>query len=542
MGCISAKDVQQSINKNIYNNMKQIHIIAFDQLFLLQSQCLRELDLLQNKVISRRINMINITKAHLLNNPKLTEAYKLWTWGVSLCNKGNSKGMNVHYSFTNPDESVDKNPTFIYNLGSCKELRFHWFAIILKEYVEYVQNAKQLFPEERLKAKDIYDKLKTMREQSQIYLNNLSPSEKIEAFTNIEYNMSKIHKGLHNADQFYENLKELEFELLTIIDKNYQYENEADQWGRKLYRDLDVISIGNDSYRMRAKMNSLVLLYHPGKKRTSEEEDYYYNIKLDRSKIKPKIMNNNDEEDQEKKFNFKLKWTGCSEVDRKWSEISYILEEHNEQMKQIKQIRNKIRNELQTYKYEDDNLIVAWKIYCLSLLTELKDVKIILNISDQESVQKILKNQIVLSENLQLQSKLFSEYFFIIRPTKQKQLKEYWKKLDFDKQWIQGSFMQYDQFKLIPHQNQYNMMTNQAKNIYEFTSKNPIYQQIYEQKYMRLEKEGEQLFSNGKSLFDEMERLYEQYKIDKDVDKLMKQQLRSDDIILKKKSKLSKYN
>lgn len=82
--------------------------------------------------------MINITKAHLLNNPKLTEAYKLWTWGVSLCNKGNSNGMNVHYSFNNSEESVDKTLTFIYNLGSCKELRFHWFALILKEYVEYV--------------------------------------------------------------------------------------------------------------------------------------------------------------------------------------------------------------------------------------------------------------------------------------------------------------------------------------------------------------------------------------------------------------------
>ncbi|CAD8158613.1 unnamed protein product [Paramecium octaurelia] len=539
MGCISAKDVQQSINKNIYNNMKQIHIIAFDQLFLLQSQCLRDLDLLQSKVISRRINLINITKAHLLNNPKLTEAFRLWTWGVSLCNKGNSKGINVHYNFSNPNESVDKNLTFIYNLGSCKELRFLWFAIILKEYVEYVQIAKQQFPEERLKAKDIYDKLKTMREQSQIYLNTLSPAEKIESFSNIEYNMSKIHKGLHNADSFYEHLKELEFELLAVIDKSNQYEIEADQWGRKLYRDLDVIPVGEDSYRMRAKMNSLVLLYHPGKKRTQEEEDYYYNIKLERSKIKPKIMNN-DEED--KKFNCKLRWTGCSEVDRKWSEISYILEEHNQQMKQMKQIRNKIRNELQTYKYEDDNLIVAWKIYCLSLLTEIKDVKITLNISDQETVQRILKNQVPLSQNLELQSKLFSEYFFIIRPSKQKQLKEYWKKLDFDKQWIQGSFMGYDQFKLMHHQDQYNMMTNLAKNIYEFTSKNPDYQEIYQKKYMRLEQEAEQLFNDGKSIFEEMERLYEQYKIDKDVDKLMRQQLRSDDIILKKKSKLSKYN
>lgn len=44
-------------------------------------------------------------------------------------------------------------------------------------------------------------------------------------------------------------------------------------------------------------MNSLVLLYHPGKKRTKEEEDYYYNIKLERSKIKPKTMNN-DEDDK----------------------------------------------------------------------------------------------------------------------------------------------------------------------------------------------------------------------------------------------------
>ncbi|CAK77728.1 unnamed protein product (macronuclear) [Paramecium tetraurelia] len=539
MGCMSAKDVQQSINKNIYNNMKQIHIIAFDQLFLLQSQCLRDLDLLQSKVISRRINMINITKAHLLNNPLLTEAYKLWTWGVSLCNRGNSKGMNVHYSFSNPNESVEKNPTFIYNLGSCKELRFLWFAIILKEYVEYVQIAKQQFPEQRLKAKDIYDKLKTMKEQSQIYLNNLSPAEKVEAFSNIEYNMGKIHKGLHNADSFYEHLKELEFELLSVIDKNNQYENEADQWGRKLYRDLDVILIGDDSYRMRAKMNSLVLLYHPGKKRAQEEEDYYYNVKLERSKIKPKIMNNGEED---KKFNCKLRWTGCSEVDRKWSEISYILEEHNEQMKQIKQIRNKIRNELQTYKYEDDNLIEAWKIYCLSLLTEIKDVKITLNISDQESVQRILKNQVPLTQNLELQSKLFSEYFFIIRPSKQKQLKEYWKKLDFDRQWIQGSFMNYDQFKQMHHQDQYNMMTNSAKNIYEFTSKNPVYQQIYEKKYVRLEQEAEQLFNNGKSIFEEMQILYEQYKIDKDVDKLMRQQLRSDDIILKKKQKLSKYN
>lgn len=75
-------------------------------------------------------------------------------------------------------------------------------------------------------------------------------------------------------------------------------------------------------------MNSLVLLYHPGKKRTPEE-DYYYNIKLERSKIKPKIINN-DEENEKKQFHFDLKWTGCSEVDRKWSEISYILEEHNE--------------------------------------------------------------------------------------------------------------------------------------------------------------------------------------------------------------------
>ncbi|CAD8158652.1 unnamed protein product [Paramecium pentaurelia] len=521
--------------------MKQIHIIAFDQLFLLQSQCLRDLDLLQNKVISRRINLINITKAHLLNNPKLTEAYKLWTWGVSLCNKGNSKGMNVNYSFTNSNESVGKIPTFNYNLGSCKELRFHWFAIILKEYVEYVYNAKQQYPEDRLKAKDIYEKLKTMKEQSSIYFNTLSPSEKIEAFANLEYNMSKINKSLLNADQFYDKLKDLEQELETVIQKNSQYENEADQWGKKLYRDLDVISIGNDSYRMRAKMNSLVLLYHPGQKRTQEEEDYYYNIKLERSKIKPKTLNN-DEDDKQKIFQFKIRWTGCSEVDGKWSEISFILGEHNEQIRQIKQIRNKIRYELQTYKYVDDNLIVAWKIYCLSLLTELKNVKITLNISDSESANKILKNQISLSENLELQTKLFSEYFFIIRPSKQKQLKEYWKKLDFDKQWIQGSFMKQDQFKMMQLQNQYNMMTNQAKNIYEFTSQNPVYQANYEKKYMKLEKEGEQLFSNGIAIFNEMERRYEQFKIDKDVDKLMKQQLRSNDIILKKQSKLSKYN
>ena len=76
-------------------------------------------------------------------------------------------------------------------------------------------------------------------------------------------------------------------------------------------------------------MNSLVLLYHPGKKSTPEEVYYYYNIKLERSKIKPKILIN-DEDDKEKKFNFKIKWTGCQEVDRKWSEISFILEEHNE--------------------------------------------------------------------------------------------------------------------------------------------------------------------------------------------------------------------
>ncbi|CAD8070302.1 unnamed protein product [Paramecium sonneborni] len=541
MGCISTKDVQQSINKNIYNNMRQINIIAFDQLFLLQSQCLRDLEQLQNKVISNKINLINITKAHLLNDPKLYEAYKLWTWGVSLCNKGNSKGMNVNFSFKIPQESIDKNPTFIYNLGACKELRFHWFAIILKKYFEYVYHAKQQFPQERLKAKDIYDKLKTMKEQTSIYLNNLSPNEKIEAIANIEYNMSKIHKGLHNADQFYEKLRELEQELEIIIEKNNQYENEADQWGKKLFRDLDVIPVGDDSYRMRAKMNSLVLLYHPGKKRIQEEEDYYYNIKLERSKIKPKIQHN-DEDDQVKKFNFKLRWTGCSKVDRKWSEISFILEEHNEQIKQIKYIRNKIRFELQTYKYEDDNLIVAWKIYCLSLLTELKDVKITLNISDQESTQNILKNQIALSEKLQLQSQLFSEYFFITRPSKQKQLKDYWKKLDFDKKWVEGSFLEYEQFKMMHHQNQYNMMTNQAKNIYLFTSQMQVYQNIYEKKYMKLEQEAQQLFTNGKAIFDEMEKLYEQYKIDKDVDKLMIQQLRSDDIILKKKSKLSKYN
>ncbi|CAK77309.1 unnamed protein product (macronuclear) [Paramecium tetraurelia] len=541
MGCISAKDVQQSINKNIYNNMKQTHIIAFDQLFLLQSQCLRDLDLLQNKVISRRINMINITKAHLLNNPKLTDAYKLWTWGVSLCNKGNSKGMNVHYSFNNPNESVDKTTAFNYNLGSCKELRFHWFAIILKEYVEYVQNAKQQYPEDRLKAKDIYEKLKTMKEQSSIYLNTLSLAERTEAFTNIEYNMSKINKGLFNADQFYNNLKDLDIELEALIQKSYQYESEADQWGRKLYRDLDVIPIGNDSYRMRAKMNSLVLLYHPGKKRTQEEEDYYYNIKLERSKIKPKVLFN-DEDDKQKIFLFKIRWTGCSEVDEKWSEIAFILEKHSEQIKSIKQIRNKIRYELQTYKYVDDNLIEAWKIYCLSLLTELKDVKITLNISDQESATKILKNQQVLNENLELQTKLFSEYFFTIRPSQQKKLKEYWRKLDFDKQWIQGSFMKSDQFKMMHHQNQYNMMTNQAKNIYEFTTQNPLYQAIYQKKYLKLEKEAEDLFTKGIAIFEEMERLYEQYKIDKDVDKLMKQELRSNDVILKKQSKLSKYN
>lgn len=107
-----------------------------------------------------------------------------------------------------------------------------------------------------------------MKEQSSIYLNTLSLAERTEAFTNIEYNMSKINKGLFNADQFYNNLKDLDIELEALIQKSYQYESEADQWGRKLYRDLDVIPIGNDSYRMRAKMNSLVLLYHPGKKRT----------------------------------------------------------------------------------------------------------------------------------------------------------------------------------------------------------------------------------------------------------------------------------
>lgn len=56
-----------------------------------------------------------------------------------------------------------------------------------------------------------------MKEQSSIYLNNLSPSEKIEAIANIEFNMSKINKGLFNADQFYNNLKELELELETVI-------------------------------------------------------------------------------------------------------------------------------------------------------------------------------------------------------------------------------------------------------------------------------------------------------------------------------------
>lgn len=35
-----------------------------------------------------------------------------------------------------------------------------------------------------------------------------------------------------------------------------------------------------------------------------------------------------------------------------------------------------------TYKYVEDNLIVAWKIYCLSLITELKNVKIIININE----------------------------------------------------------------------------------------------------------------------------------------------------------------
>lgn len=33
-------------------------------------------------------------------------------------------------------DSLDHSLLFSYNLGLCSELRFHWFGIILKEYID----------------------------------------------------------------------------------------------------------------------------------------------------------------------------------------------------------------------------------------------------------------------------------------------------------------------------------------------------------------------------------------------------------------------
>ena len=74
-----------------------------------------------------------------MSQPNLLDAYKVWTWAVSLCNKGESKG-NAKFTF-NKQEEFDKKPAFEYSLGKCGDARLFWFGKFLSDYIKGVFRA-----------------------------------------------------------------------------------------------------------------------------------------------------------------------------------------------------------------------------------------------------------------------------------------------------------------------------------------------------------------------------------------------------------------
>jgi hypothetical protein len=134
--------------------------------------------------------MMRLTKASHLKEPTLLDAYKLWTWGVSCCNEGNSKGNNVEYKFDTESHSFD------YELGKCGEVRFDWFGDFLNDYVDGVNRAKETFPEVKDRVEAMFDRIKLMKEKIVGFLGPFQGAEKFKAIGLVGVNITALGRGV----------------------------------------------------------------------------------------------------------------------------------------------------------------------------------------------------------------------------------------------------------------------------------------------------------------------------------------------------------
>lgn len=95
--------------------------------------------------------------------------------------------------------------------------------------------------------------------------------------------------------------------------------------------------------------------------------------------------------------------------------------------------------------------------------------------------------------------KYFLEYFYLCSPDRRGPLDESWAtfndKFGLLMQWSLGEFTKYPTFKLANLVDQYNMMTNVAKNIYALRAYKPVAVRVYGKGFLRVKKDSEDFWN-----------------------------------------------
>lgn len=187
-------------------NVLPTTILEFDQIFLVISEILTEAEDIRNAVVPGRMNMMKITKANHYNNPTLVDAYKLWTWGVSCCNKGESKG-NVEFEFTEDNK-------FKYKLGACGEVRFDWFGDFLNNFLKGISKAREVFPTVKEKIDAMHARIKGLSDKKNEFLARIpGTGDKAKAGGAVASNLAILNRSVKISEQFLEKLEGYEAEI-----------------------------------------------------------------------------------------------------------------------------------------------------------------------------------------------------------------------------------------------------------------------------------------------------------------------------------------